>query len=62
MEQGEIIGTKEATAIIGRTPRALEYWRHWGVGPPFVKRFGRCMYSKSECERFAERLRNMPHM
>jgi len=44
----------EAARKLGVNPGTLANWRHWGMGPKFVKRGSRVWYTERDLERFAK--------
>jgi hypothetical protein len=43
----ELVDTREAAKILGRSPATLKRWRHEGIGPKFVEMEGRVSYDVS---------------
>lgn len=44
----------DAARKLGVNPGTLANWRHWGLGPKFVKRGARVFYQEKELERFGK--------
>lgn len=42
----ELVTTKEAAKILGRSPATLKRWRYEGSGPNFILMKGRVSYDK----------------
>jgi phage terminase Nu1 subunit (DNA packaging protein) len=40
----QLINTKEAAEILGRSPATLKRWRYEGIGPDYVEMEGRVSY------------------
>lgn len=42
-----LVDSREAAKILGRSPATLKRWRHEGIGPEFVEMEGRVSYDVS---------------
>ena len=40
----ELVDTREAAKILGRSPATLKRWRYEGIGPKYVEMEGRVSY------------------
>ncbi len=48
------VGTREASRLIGLSPRTLEKYRCYGGGPVYLKIGGRVVYRQADLEAWAE--------
>ena len=44
MSSQELVNTREAARVLGRSPNTLKRWRYEGTGPAFVAIAGRVRY------------------
>ena len=60
-DEYQLITIKEASKILGVTPRTLEYWRQTEQGPPYYRLpVRRIRYKKSAVEAWAESAQVQP--
>jgi hypothetical protein len=47
-----LVGTREAAAVLGRSPNTIKRWRYEGVGPDYVEIAGRVRYDVAVLEEY----------
>ena len=56
----ELVNTKEAAKLLGRSPTTLKRWRYEGVGPTWIEISGRVSYDKKSLLEFIQQHTKKP--
>lgn len=56
----ELVTTKEAAKILGRSPATMKRWRYLGIGPAWIEISGRVSYERKTLLEFIQQHTKKP--
>jgi predicted site-specific integrase-resolvase len=56
----DLVDTRRAAAILGRSPNTLKRWRYEGIGPEYVEMEGRVRYDTAKLLEYIQECTRTP--